>query len=363
MTKIYKQLDALPQLCNSAFVSAERHSIFLSRPWFENFVQHVVNAETPLFIFVSHSKPESDQDVALLLLWNPSDRHHLAVIRPRKLLALGNYYTSLFAPIYHSESPQSSVSIGELVRTIAADKPAWDVVDVKPLNPDSSAFKAIGEAFQQAGWFTHRYFSFGNWYYRPNGASFADYLATRPSQLRNTLRRKQKKFNQQTKSRLCIITGNDGLAEALAAYQAIYAQSWKQPEPFPEFVPGLIRTCAAKGWLRLGIAWIDEHPVAAQIWIVSHGIASIYKLAYDPDFEQLSPGSLLTAKLMEYVLDQDRVTEVDYLTGDDAYKRDWMTDRRERWGIMAFNSRTPRGLIAAAYHIGGPKIRQLLSKH
>lgn len=359
MIKIYKELEALPQRCNSVFDNAQRQSVFFSRPWFENFVQHVTTADTPLFIFVRDPEPAADQEVALLPLWNSSSRQP-AITRPRTLVALSNYYTSLYAPICHSESLQSSVSIGELVCAIAVDKPAWDVVDLKPLDPNSAAFKAIDDAFQRAGWFVHRYFSFGNWYYRPDGASFADYLATRPSQLRNTLRRKQKKFDQQTKPRLCVTMGNDGLVEALTAYQAIYARSWKQPEPFSDFMPGLIRTCAANGWLRLGIAWIEDRPVAVQIWIVNHGVASIYKLAYDPDFEQLSPGSLLTAKLMEYVLDQDRVAEVDYLTGDDNYKKDWMTDRRERWGIMAFNSRTPRGLLAAAYHIGGPKMRRLL---
>ena len=40
---------------------------------------------------------------------------------------------------------------------------------------------------------------------------------------------------------------------------------------------------------------------------------------------------------MEHVIDTDKVHDVDYLTGDDAYKKDWMPDRRERWGIAVFN--------------------------
>lgn len=53
---------------------------------------------------------------------------------------------------------------------------------------------------------------------------------------------------------------------------------------------------------------------------------------------------------MEHVIDVDRVREVDYLTGDDAYKKDWMSHRRERWGIIAMNPRTPHGLITATGH-------------
>ena len=51
---------------------------------------------------------------------------------------------------------------------------------------------------------------------------------------------------------------------AIAAYQAVYARSWKSLEPSPEFMPGLIRTCAAHGWLRLDVATVDGNPAAAQ---------------------------------------------------------------------------------------------------
>ena len=54
----------------------------------------------------------------------------------------------------------------------------------------------------------------------------------------------------------------------------------------------------------------------------------------------------------------DKVKFVDYLSGDDAYKRDWMSHRRERWGILAFNLRTPRGAIAAARHVGARAVKR-----
>ncbi len=34
---------------------------------------------------------------------------------------------------------------------------------------------------------------------------------------------------------------------------------------------------------------------------------------------------------MEYVIDTDGVNEIDFLTGNDAYKQDWMSERRERF--------------------------------
>jgi hypothetical protein len=35
--------------------------------------------------------------------------------------------------------------------------------------------------------------------------------------------------------------------------------------------------------------------------------------------------------MLEHALGGDKVSEVDYLTGDDNYKSNWMSHRRERW--------------------------------
>jgi hypothetical protein len=42
---------------------------------------------------------------------------------------------------------------------------------------------------------------------------------------------------------------------------------------------------------------------------------------------------------------------IDYLSGDDAHKQEWMSDRRERWGVIAFNPLTVHGLCAAGQHV------------
>jgi CelD/BcsL family acetyltransferase involved in cellulose biosynthesis len=98
---------------------------------------------------------------------------------------------------------------------------------------------------------------------------------------------------------------------------------------------------------------MDDQPIASQVWIVNSGKASIYKLGQDQRFDEFSAGSILTAKLMEHVLEVDRVKEVDFGSGDDPYKKTWLPQRRERWGILAMNPRSLAGLLGIVRNVGG----------
>ena len=124
-------------------------------------------------------------------------------------------------------------------------------------------------------------------------------------------------------------------------------------------MPGWAAICAARGWLRLGIAWSGDVPIAAQFWFTINRRAYIYKLAYDEAFSKLSAGTVLSAHMFRHALDVDRVVEIDYLTGDDPYKQAWMTHRRERVGVIACNPRTLRGATRALYEAMGA-LRQKL---
>ena len=205
------------------------------------------------------------------------------------------------------------------------------------------------------------YFCFGNWYLAVNGRSYDQYTNSLPTILKETIRRKGKKL-QQAGGRLEVITGHAGLESAVAAYTKVYNSSWKTPEPYPDFIPGLIRLSADNGWLRLGLVYLNDEPIAAQLWLVNGGVASIYKLAYDERFANLSAGTILTSALMRHAIDIDKVGEVDYLSGDDEYKKSWMSHRRERWGLMAFNLHSVKGLVQAVRHVGGRTLKAYARK-
>lgn len=270
--------------------------------------------------------------------------------------SLSTYYTSLYSPIKANQSPMSLIT--PCVRSLLETTKRIDAIRFSPMDPESEFFEVLENAIAETGWKPFKFFCFGNWYL-PVETDWKTYFNQREGLLRSTVKRKTKAFHAKG-GRLEIISDATRIEAGTQAYLSIYAKSWKKPEPHPDFIPSLINILAASKKLRLGIAWINDIPAAAQIWFIDGDKARIFKLAYDEDFSRDGVGTILTAHLMEQVIDRDQVKEVDYLIGDDPYKRQWMTHRRERWGIVAYNPKTLRGKLLFAREIAGRAFRALM---
>ncbi|MEJ6008002.1 GNAT family N-acetyltransferase, partial [Paucibacter sp. AS339] len=234
------------------------------------------------------------------------------------------------------------------------------VIVLSPLATEESFTWELISALRAQGYWVRTFHCFGNWYFQTNGKGFSEYLAERPSQLRNTLRRAQGKLNKlgNWNIELHKTTGVE-LERAIRDYDKVYGASWKPSEADPEFVFSLIRMAAEQGSLRLGLLKIEGEALAAQLWFVKGGVASIYKLAYVENAAPLSLGTVLSAFMFEHVLDYDRVDEIDFLNGDEPYKREWMSARRVRIGIHALDLRRPPAWGAAIKQLVGDWLRKL----
>ncbi len=273
------------------------------------------------------------------------------------LVSLSNYYSGLYGPQGVALAPGwDATAAAQTLRRL----PGRGILRLQPLDADAPWLAPLETALRAQGWWTDRFFAFGNWHQPVPDGGFATYWAARPSPLRHSVERGQRRLARAGRWRIDIAQApGPELAQAAAAYAQVYANSWKQPEAAAGFVPALIDWAAARGVLRLGVLWLDDAPLAVQIWLTQGGVARIFKLAYVQGQEKLSPGSVLTAAMMAHAMDVDRVLEVDYLSGDDAYKADWMAARRERIGLVAFDLRTLAGVTAAARHWAGAGWRKL----
>jgi len=210
-------------------------------------------------------------------------------------------------------------------------------VDLAPLEDP----EPLRHAFGKAGWSTLVTPFAVNWRADTAGLDFDAYWAKRPGQLRNTVKRRAKAAG------LDVVVHDRFDPAAWAEYEAVYRASWKPEEGSFPLLRALAEQEGTAGTLRLGIARKDGVPVAAQLWLVENGEATIHKLAYAEAAKEHSPGTILSAAMFRHVLDRDRVRSIDYGNGDEAYKADWMDRRRTLWQLRAFNPRTLKGLFRA----------------
>ncbi|MCT2558758.1 GNAT family N-acetyltransferase [Tsuneonella sp. YG55] len=246
---------------------------------------------------------------------------------------LRNWYAFTWRP--HGDNPVLLAAIAQALRSRAHRVTLWPVPD-----EDGSATR-LSQAFRTAGWRVSVEHCDRNHVLAVSGRSFAEYWAGRPGPMRTTLKRKAKKVSVSIHDRFD--------TAAWADYESIYAESWKPEEGDPVLLRRFAEAEGATGRIRLGVAHApDGEPVAAQFWTVENGTAYIHKLAHRESARPLSAGTTLSAALFERVIDRDRVDLIDFGTGDDAYKRDWMEIDRPRYRIDCLDPRQPRAWPALA---------------
>lgn len=192
----------------------------------------------------------------------------------------------------------------------------------------------IMRAFRAAGWLADIREESANWCVAVDG--WESYWRARPARLRNTVARRARFVSTR------ITTHFD--PDDWAAYERVYQASWKPAEG----APALLREMAMREPVRIGLATVDGRVAAAQIWLVENDVASVHKLAHDAAEDRHSPGTVLTAAMFRHVMEQDQVKRIDFGTGDDAYKADWMDERRPLYHLRFRNPRSARGLAGAA---------------
>jgi len=302
--------------------------------WFDLFEKHVLSGHEQLQLYYA-TAPSGDGSMLFPLI--SRKRRFGAMV----LEALQNYYSVDYRPVCSSDSARTLIPqvISDIVQ-----KKAVDAVVLKPMDAQAPETTIIKDVFKEASWMVHQKNCQANWVHDISG-TYVDYLQTRPKKLRNTINRKSKRLLTMPNVELTIHDGSVNLDQIISDYIAVYDKSWKVQEPHPLFIPELIKALAIRGQIRLGLLKMDGIPIAVHFWIVKHHRAYIYKLAHDAAYDRYSPGTVLMAEMIKNAIDKDLVKTLDFLSGDDKYKKDWMDERRFKLEIIAYNPRSVKGIM------------------
>jgi hypothetical protein len=260
-------------------------------------------------------------------------------------------YSCVYAPIVApalspAEMQVAAAALGRHLRRAG-------LVRLDALPPEWPWLDAFIRGLRGAGLRVLPFDHFGNWHEDVAGQTWTSYVAARPGALRETIRRRLRRADRLADARFRLVRDPADVAAGVAAYEAVYTRSWKEPEPFPRFNGNLMRAMAQEGALRLGLWYVADVPAAAQFWVVRDGYATVLKLAHDEAFKAHSPGTVLSALMIRHLLDQEHVRMLDFGRGDDPYKQGWVSERRQRIGLMLANPWHPAGQAELARFVVG----------
>jgi len=332
----YSDWNQLPESASALFRQREKDSVFFSRSWFECLTANALEiGHTLVLACVVAEAMDGDKVMAILPLMEIANTR----TNNKTWYSLKHGFTPHYSFLLADDEQETVLSC----LAQALNQLQINGLLLEPVADDDYALNSLRRHLEQSGFSCNHIFRHYNWIYRLQGKSYKEYIADRPARLRNTISRKQRKLQREHGYEIRFYTGEEVL-QHMADYYVVYDASWKQNEiKNADFQDCFVEkfTQAESSWSRLAILYVKEQPIAAQLWFVHHKKASIFRLAYDKAWRHYSTGSILTSFLMEYVIDTDKVNEIDFLTGNDAYKQDWMSERRERFLLSCVKSIIP----------------------
>jgi len=175
-------------------------------------------------------------------------------------------------------------------------------------------------------------------------STYEEYLAARPSQLRNSLRRAERRL-----ARLgCVhrVVDPDLIDDALATLRRLHALRFQDESgllPCFEQFAEAARRGARRGEVVCHELLVDGEARACEIWFEVGGVGSFYQSGRDPDPKWDGAGTVLKARAIERLCERG-FTHIDLLRDDEPYKRSWAPDARRLLRVEAAVGMRARGL-------------------
>jgi len=173
--------------------------------------------------------------------------------------------------------------------------------------------------------------------------SWEDYMSSKTSQQRYKIKRVERDISKQAGVR--VFTNYDflNLNEMLQLIKNVESKSWKVKKGNPRFsgaVPmqffeEIFERFRANNWIDVRILSLNKQAIAYNINFLFNNKYYNYNLAFDKDYGNIRPGMYLTNLTLKGAFEQ-KVTEYDFLRGEEKYKFFWASNYRQLYQIIIF---------------------------
>jgi CelD/BcsL family acetyltransferase involved in cellulose biosynthesis len=311
---------------------------FLSLDWHLVWLKHFANAPVQI-----HYIKISDQQGPVAFFPMILKRESFHGVSVRVLRYAGNMYSLVNCPILGVEDRDSVFAY--FARHAVTTIP-WHLLRGGNLPPEHAGPNELHRALQDAGYSSYLNEDRANRVYHNEEIVAEEYFNQLGGSLRRDIRRATNRLAEAGDYEFRIVK-SDLKPKDIDDYWSVYGSSWKQKESYPSFHPEVMEVMARHGFLRLGIMYLDQKPIAALLWFLNNGRGYAVKTAYNEEYKWFNPGKLLLWMMIERLIEDDGMKFFDLMKGDQEYKKRWTNIRRTRSSILAFQ----KGPLGNSLHV------------
>jgi CelD/BcsL family acetyltransferase involved in cellulose biosynthesis len=186
----------------------------------------------------------------------------------------------------------------------------------------------------------------------PEGGDWDAFLAAQSPNLRQQIRRKERRLERDHKLRYRLATDAGRLDDDVELLCGLHEQRWApaQSDAFRggrrAFLGEFAQCALARGWLRLWFLELDGRPAAAWLGFRYRGVESYYQAGRDPAWDDRSVGAVLLAHTVRAAI-RDGMREYRFLRGGEGYKYRLATRDPGLQTVVAAGSAAGRAALAA----------------
>ncbi len=210
----------------------------------------------------------------------------------------------------------------------------WDRIVLHHLRRDDPATLALRECLKPRTRWLELPGERERWAVPKREHSWEQHLWHQGRESRRKRRRVQNRLEEHGNYRYQSYTTVEDARAFARIYFRIMVRSWKPPEISRDFFRHLCRHSAELEWFRSYVLFMDDEPVSFQLGFLLDNTYFCYKTAYHKEYASYSPG----IAVVDYAITdavRHGATQIDLLTGDDAYKAIWCNQEIQQVGFLS----------------------------
>lgn len=357
--RVFHGYESLPPAYDVLFAEPRTGPLFGQRAWLENFQRNGLRPGDRVRLY----GVESEGDGAPLALL-PALYSRLYALHPRaRVVHFLQPDEQPYTPLLAAERAAPAEVIDSVVGFLRAHPDTYDVIRVSPLDPESAFAHGLFAALRRTGHPLQAYEHIADRYETVSGQSFADYMARRPRDLRESLSRTGRLLLSGGRAQFDLNVTAEQVKAGWGDYQPlVYSDAVAAQQQPPSFLPSSMLLAAEAGSLQLGCLYLDGTAAALQLWLVDEGVAHCLRIWSVEEKRAFPIDDMLTELMALCLIDGNRVAELDFGGITDEFAKNWAPAMRRRIGVAAFNPRSWRGIKGAARHVGLQRLKALAGR-